>query len=409
MTAKVICMASAKGGSGKTVLTATFGSFLATALNKKVLLIDTDAATNGLTMMYLKEVMEKSSLAKTEGRIPQGTYNSISDGTQVELVSLNIGVQLVPASYEFFNTENIDQEVYSASLKCILAYFKPSYDYIFIDAQAGSDVYAEIAISKTISDDVVIVSEYDPISAAGVERLKGLFRDDLTPDRTWVLLNKMLPEFVQSFSDFLEVARYLSPIPWDADVVRAYARRKIALNLETGNEYTLAVMKTTKVLLGENVAEQIIQWANQRVSVFRQPIEEQYTKVEQELMEVLKDRTKSKNWRLFITSLTMVSLCVILSLYAFFWFNDISDEVLRFVGVSKMQYWYSIIAFLVASASLFFMLILKLWEIYDWINKKTETLRSKRREAYLEEKLRKLEALRYADFEAIAKNSTKFE
>jgi hypothetical protein len=38
----------------------------------------------------------------------------------------------------------------------------------------------------------------DPVSAAGVERLKDLARDDFTYERTWILLNKILPEFVKS-------------------------------------------------------------------------------------------------------------------------------------------------------------------------------------------------------------------
>ena len=52
MSANVICFASAKGGAGKTVVTATVGTFLA-ALGKRVLIIDTDAATNGLTLFYI--------------------------------------------------------------------------------------------------------------------------------------------------------------------------------------------------------------------------------------------------------------------------------------------------------------------------------------------------------------------
>ncbi len=93
-------------------------------------------------------------------------------------------------------------------------------------------------MKRGISDEVIIVSEYDPVSAAGVERLKGLLREDLTIDRTWILLNKLLPDFVQSFTDFLEVVKYPNPIPWDAEVVKAYARRKLALDLNYGNNHT---------------------------------------------------------------------------------------------------------------------------------------------------------------------------
>src|SRR5207244_1355802 len=132
--------------------------------------------------------------------------------------------------------------------------------YIFLDAQAGADPFAHVAMSKGVSHEVIIVSEYDPLSAAGVERLKGLFREDLTYDRTWVLLNKMLPDFVQSFSDFMEVAKYASPMPWDADVVRAYARRRLALDAEKGNDFTLAVMQTLKSILGPDIETDLDIW-----------------------------------------------------------------------------------------------------------------------------------------------------
>ena len=99
---------------------------------------------------------------------------------------------------------------------------------IFIlDAQVGTDIYSQIAIEN--ADEIVIVSEYNPISAEGVERLKRLFSEYLQYENTWVLFNKILPEFSKSLGDFLSVVQYLSPIPWDAEVVRACASVKSIL------------------------------------------------------------------------------------------------------------------------------------------------------------------------------------
>ncbi|MCX7098254.1 MAG: ParA family protein [Methylococcales bacterium] len=412
MTAKVICMASAKGGSGKTVLTATFGAFLASALNKKVLIIDTDAATNGLTLMHLKEVMNQAVIAKDKKRTPRGIYNlenipldnipldniPLPTASYLEIVKLNNGVDLIPATYEFLNTENIDAKDYLSTLKPVISHFRQMYDYIFVDAQAGSDIYAQIAMSHAISDEVVIVSEYDPMSAAGVERLKGLFHDDLTPMRTWMLLNKMLPEFVRSFSDFLEVARYLSPIPWDADVVRAYARRKTALNLNVGNEYTLAVMKTLRMLLGEEVAQEIDLWANHRADVFRRPIKDQYEKLEQELEHIFMERkrreiTNAKRETIVKFVLLLVSASMFVFIYA------VAPD---YPIIGKMLFF--------ATSGLTLLLFTKL-PFFSWLapthesdsKEETDKLREYRRQAYLEEKLRKLEALKDADFETIIK------
>src|SRR5262249_30875612 len=116
-----------------------------------------------------------------------------------------------------------DIETFRKRLRGTVAMARPEYDVVFIDAQAGADDFAREAMDPAVSDTVVLVSEYDPVSAAGVERLKALFPVSLTFSRTWILLNKVLPEYADSFSDFLEIARYLSPIPWSAEVVRAYA------------------------------------------------------------------------------------------------------------------------------------------------------------------------------------------
>ncbi len=49
--AKVFCLASAKGGSGKTIIAANIASFL-TDIGRKCLIIDCDAATHGMTLLY---------------------------------------------------------------------------------------------------------------------------------------------------------------------------------------------------------------------------------------------------------------------------------------------------------------------------------------------------------------------
>ncbi|HEX5495268.1 MAG TPA: ParA family protein [Mycobacteriales bacterium] len=277
MRARVICVASAKGGSGKTLLTATFGTFLG-ALGKRVLLVDTDAATNGLSLLYLRE-LTRTGVAGGTAR--KGLFE---DGTD-ELTPTGVAdnVDLLPATYRFTNSESVPLETYRAALLAALAWFGQSYDYVFLDAQAGTDEYAEVAVRPDVSDEVVIVTEYDPVSAAGVERLKAIFGDSLAYPRTWILLNKMLPDFVSSFSEFLEIARYLSPVPWDAQVVRAYARRSLALDTEHGNDHTLAVLNTLRGLLGDEVGAELDQWIETRAEAIREPVRDQIAETRAEL------------------------------------------------------------------------------------------------------------------------------
>ncbi|MBR7831857.1 ParA family protein [Actinospica durhamensis] len=280
MSAKVYCMASAKGGSGKTILVAAFGTFLA-SMGKRVLMIDTDAATNGLTLLYLNQIVEARDDASAV-EPPRGLFEYDRFGFFTTEISSRLDV--LPATYGFQNTEDVPLEAYRAALYAAVREYRETYDYIFLDAQAGSDEYAAVAISESVSDRVVIVSEYDPMSAAGVERLKALFREDMQYHRTWVLLNKMLPEFVKSFRDFMEVARYLSPIPWNAEVVRAYARRSLALDLEEGNEYTLAIVQALRSLLDRDDREELEAWLGTRTAELKAPIRERLREAQMRLV-----------------------------------------------------------------------------------------------------------------------------
>jgi MinD-like ATPase involved in chromosome partitioning or flagellar assembly len=392
-------MASAKGGSGKTILTATFATFLAN-LGKKVLMIDTDAATNGLTLFYIKEVRLQAEVEAGMNRRSVGVYEQGSHGLPPTKIELGEGLQLIPATFSFQNTEEVDIARYQLSLQHMMHDLRDLYDYIFLDAQAGSDPYAQISMSKGISDEVVIVSEYDPMSAAGVERLKALFPGELSYVRTWVLLNKMLPDFVKSFSDFMEVAKYLSPIPWDADVVRAYARRRLALNLETGNEYTLAVRQTLATLLGEQLADDMKKWAKEREAALRHPIVEQIRDTEKELegllMEVNWQERRKERRRLF-TEITSLTAALASSIILLTWLKpfDSMSPVYRGVVLGMLGAGVGVVA------TVFFRLARLLTPL--GYKESVERAALRRRQEVLEERLKKLDALKDADLQTLLK------
>jgi cellulose biosynthesis protein BcsQ len=387
MTAKVICFASAKGGSGKTVTTASIGAFLV-AIGKKVLLIDTDASTNGLTLLYLKEVLARSIVATKEKPL-KGLYEVLSTNEAPEVVILPSGVHLLPATYRFQNTDDSGIEEYSESLRQALLVTRDSYDYILLDAQAGSDIFAQRAMSRDTSDLVALVAEYDPLSAAGIERLKGLMREDLTYVRTWILLNKVLPEFAKNFSDFLEVARYLSPIPWDAEVVRAYARRRLALDIENGNAYTLAIMQTVGTLFGDELGKDIEVWKSSRADAIRRPLNEQYEDLEKELAGIILDIEKIEfaRGRLELMWATTLALGLVGSL--FLSFN------------SSTAYHWSVIAAVVVGLTLGLFVLYNQRKSTRTLDAEIEKSKVQRRRRVLEQQLERLESFRVADFNTL--------
>jgi len=282
MPARTICIASAKGGSGKTSLTATFGAFLS-ELGQSVLLIDADFATCGLTLLYRREVRAAADHARSMSRSPAGLCEAIVEPLACDEVELAEGLNLIPASYQLPAAGVQSSEITRQRLSSLLQGLRQRFDFILIDAQAGAAELAQIAMSRKVADEVVIVCEYDRISAAGVERLKAQLREDLSDDRAWILLNKISPEVVKSTADFHESTRHLGPIPWDAEVFRNYAKRSLAINSETENAHTLAVLRTLKVLCGEAIQRDFETWVQSYTAVVRQPLTEQYADAEKEM------------------------------------------------------------------------------------------------------------------------------
>ena len=293
MSAKAICIASAKGGAGKTGLTATFGSFLSD-LGLKVLLIDGDFATCGLTLLYLKEVGARANAVQSMSRSPVGLCEAIAEPLACDEVELREGLSLIPASYRLPAVGVQSSEITRQRLASLLHDQRHRFDFILIDAQAGAAEMAQIAMSRKVADEVVIVSENDRISAFAVERLRAQLREDLTGDRAWILLNKVPPEFAKSSADFLENVKYLGPIPWETESARTHARRRLALDTETGNDYPLSILRTLKGLCGESIQRQFEAWVQSYTAVVRQPLEEQYVDAEKELALLLSHKSRTE-------------------------------------------------------------------------------------------------------------------
>lgn len=326
MKAAVIALASAKGGSGKTTVTATFGTLLA-VMGKRVLMIDTDASTNGLSLFYVNHLAAETRQGEKPGF---GLFERSEPGQGLKILELAENLYLLPATYQFQNTGSVELSTYSLSLSMAVTHYRGDFDYILLDAQAGSDSFAEVAISPNISDQVVIVSEYDPVSAAGVERLKALFSDSLSYQRAWILLNKVLPEFVKSFSDFLEIARYLSPLPWTADVVRAYARRTLAIDVVDVNDFTIAAVHALRPLLDQQTQLEFDAWLAERAFELRTPVKRQLDDAKAELASLRMQRgrlVRAMELRRYLIQLTPLVLGVVVFFIGRIWLTESTSAV----------------------------------------------------------------------------------
>lgn len=261
---------------------------------------------------------------------------------------------------------------------------------------------------RDISDEVVIVTEYDPLSAAGVERLKAMMGDDLSFTRTWILLNKMLPEFVKSFSEFLSVARYLPPIPWTADVVRAYSRRRLALDFETGNHFTLGILQTLKALLPHADGILLDKWAAGKAASLRQPIEQQYKDHENKLkyiyaeMEAIERRERFTHLS-FRLSLIFGSAAALVALATSI-FPGLLSRVMDTINTTSLTVISGIVV--AGFVSVIGPLLFDILTSRSSARKKIERDKLSRQRQMVEDEIKKLESLKDADLGTIVERAS---
>src|SRR5271163_560647 len=129
MSANALCFISSKGGSGKTVTSSALGTFLA-ALGFRVLLIDTDAATNGMTLLYL-EILLGRRRQKPPG-IPTGFgLFEARENVPPSIVEINENLHLVPASFTMSDTEATNETQFVNALKAVMSDVA-KYDFVFL-------------------------------------------------------------------------------------------------------------------------------------------------------------------------------------------------------------------------------------------------------------------------------------
>lgn len=299
----VLCFISAKGGSGKTVTAASLGTLLS-GLGLRVLLIDTDAATNGLTLLFLEQLLQGAKAL--EGNHGLGLFEALADSSPT-IIEVSSSLSFVPAAFKLRNTEEVPPERFRWNLENLLRQTQ-DFDIVLVDAQAGTDAYAQF--SASLSDVHIIVSEYDPVSAQGIDRLKLIFADEMRPASTFT-------EFAAAIGEGLKIARYLPPIPWDADVVRAFARRDVAISLESPNAYTLAISQVALACLSDVSGALIEHWRGGALQRQTDPVRRRLDELYRVRESLISTQRATLRWRILSRALPALGLLVLSMLFLF--------------------------------------------------------------------------------------------
>lgn len=265
---RIVAFSSAKGGAGKTVACVAFGRVLA-ALGYRVLLVDVDADTSGLSVFLLNDVLR----TKAEVAAPSGAFE---DG-EWAIAHISDGLDLLPSQYQLSRlavpAENAHQTLHELQSSY-------EWDFILLDAQAGVDETALVAAS--VAEAVILVSEYDPVSAQGIKRLQQLHPIEFG-SKAWLLYNKVLPELIPSIGDPFGIERRLNPIAWDIGVVRAFLNGEVPIDMDSPNAFTLSVVASLERLIGVGIRERVAAWREEAKAALRAPLERQIEKIEGQL------------------------------------------------------------------------------------------------------------------------------
>jgi len=210
--ARVITIASGKGGTGKTTLTANLGICLS-KLGKKVLLVDADVAMANLSLIL---GMQSSPITLHDVLLGEAqVHDSIYDGPE--------GVHFIPSGLSLDNYKRVDSE----RLIGIVEQLDESYDFILLDAAAGIEKNVLSALSS--AQETLIVTM--PTSPAIADALKTkIVAQRLKSKVIGVIINFIMNEKgeinKQEVSNILELPIY-GAVGFDAEIRKTFMQQKV--------------------------------------------------------------------------------------------------------------------------------------------------------------------------------------
>ncbi|MCX6803906.1 MAG: cell division ATPase MinD [Candidatus Diapherotrites archaeon] len=211
--ARVIAIASGKGGTGKTTVTANLGIALA-RLGKKVLLIDADVAMANLSLIL---GMQSSPITLHDVLLGEAqVHDAVYDGPE--------GVKFIPSGLSLDNYKRVDSE----RLLGIVSQLNEQYDYILLDVAAGIEKNVLSALSA--SQETVLVTM--PTSPAIADALKTkIVAQRLGSKVIGVVINFVMNENGEitknDISSMLELPVYGS-VPYDPEVRKSFMQEKVS-------------------------------------------------------------------------------------------------------------------------------------------------------------------------------------
>jgi cellulose biosynthesis protein BcsQ len=271
----VIAFVSPKGGTGKTVISATAAYLLARA-GKTVIAIDADFSTRGLSLYLLGsvhdiDVQDENCLAEIVLKnIPMSKIDPrrvMRGSAQINLILSNQDLWRGGRPDSDFTSADVSIDKYLGRFRELCEVLRQQYDYTIIDSRGGYDFSS--AIPAVIADRYVLVLEADKVSVDQVQGFQTAISEFASSNKisakfSGFIVNKVtFPPENTTFSEGLRGlfgARTIGVIPADHDCIRAYQMKEIPNEKYPFSDFAYYGFRTTEQLVapGANWSKEAI-------------------------------------------------------------------------------------------------------------------------------------------------------
>ncbi|MCK9308367.1 MAG: cell division ATPase MinD [Methanoculleus sp.] len=234
-------IASGKGGTGKTTVTANLGTALAQH-GRETCIVDMDIgmANLGLVLGLAETPVTLHEVLAGEARIQDAMYEG------------PYGLKVVPSGLSLRGFQSADPE----RLKDVMCDLTDRCDFLFFDAPAG--IGTDAVVPLTVADEVLLVVNPEISSLVDALKIK-ILTEMIGGTVGGAILNRATPE--ETDQDRRKIEKNLGvtiidTIPEDANVRRAAAARTPVVVKSPGSESSKAFRRIAASLAGFPVQEE---------------------------------------------------------------------------------------------------------------------------------------------------------
>jgi len=244
MVARIIAIASGKGGVGKTTFALNIG-FAIASLNKNVLVVDTVVS---LPNLDLYTGLDKPLITLLD--VLNGSAN-----IQSAIYAIQMGLNILPCGSSFQALRDVDMN----KLRDIISELKESnYDYIILDVPAGLSRFS--ILPMICSDEVWLIVNPDPASISDAHKVRAV--SGITEiNITGIIVNKYKKSIYEDIGIKLGLP-VLGIVPEDDAIIRSRDARKPLILYRPKSSSAKAIIKIARKICGiqekRNIFERIL-------------------------------------------------------------------------------------------------------------------------------------------------------